>query len=196
MANIMTIWPNFHIYKPNFFNMENNLRYPIGKFIAPEVYTTDYLAERIEEIAQFPTLLKNEVSQLTEEQLDTPYREGGWTIRQVIHHCADSHINCFIRIKWALTEDTPTIKYYYEDRWGELEDNLKMPIEPSLTLLEGLHFRLTYLMKSLSDSDLEKSFIHPEHNASFQIKEIIGTYAWHSLHHLAHITELKKRKGW
>lgn len=176
--------------------MENNLRYPIGKFTAPKEYTKDYLAERIEEIAQFPSLLKNEVLQLSDEQLDTPYREGGWTIRQVIHHCADSHINCFIRIKWALTEDTPTIKYYYEDRWGELEDNLKMPIEPSLTLLEGLHFRLAYLMKSLSESDLQKSFIHPEHNASFQIKEIIGTYAWHSLHHLAHITELKKRKGW
>jgi hypothetical protein len=176
--------------------MEDKLRYPIGKFTAPQVYTTDYLSERIQEIAQFPALLKKEVSQLSDEQLDTPYRDGGWSIRQVVHHCADSHTNCFIRIKWALTEDNPTIKFYYEDRWGGMDDNVKMPIEPTLALLEGLHFRLAYLLNSLSDSDLEKSFIHPEHNASFQIKEIIGTYAWHGLHHLAHITELKKRKGW
>lgn len=176
--------------------MENKLRYPIGKFTAPEVYTKEYLSKRIQEIAEFPVLLKREVSQLSDEQLDTPYREGGWTVRQVIHHCADSHMNCFIRIKWALTEDSPTIKFYYEDRWGEMVDNTKMSIESSLTLLEGLHFRLSYLMNSLSASDLHKSFIHPEHNASFQIKEIIDTYAWHGLHHLAHITELKKRKGW
>jgi hypothetical protein len=176
--------------------MEDKLRYPIGKFITPEVYTTDYLSERIQEIADFPALLKKEVSQLSDEQLDTPYRDGGWTIRQVTHHCADSHMNCFIRLKWALTEDTPTIKFYYEDLWGEMVDNTKMPIESTLALLEGLHFRLAYLMKSLSASDLNKSFIHPEHNASFQIKEIIGTYAWHGLHHLAHITELKNRKGW
>lgn len=176
--------------------MEDKLRYPIGKFITPEVYTTDYLSERIQEIAEFPALLKKEVSQLSDEQLDTPYRDGGWTIRQVTHHCADSHMNCFIRLKWALTEDTPTIKFYYEDLWGEMVDNTKMPIESTLALLEGLHFRLAYLMKSLSASDLNKSFIHPEHNASFQIKEIIGTYAWHGLHHLAQITELKNRKGW
>jgi hypothetical protein len=176
--------------------MEDKLRYPIGKFITPEVYTTDYLSERIQEIADFPALLKKEVSQLSDEQLDTPYRDGGWTIRQVTHHCADSHMNCFIRLKWALTEDTPTIKFYYEDLWGEMVDNTKMPIEPTLALLEGLHFRLAYLMNSLSESDLNKSFIHPEHNATFQIKEIIGTYAWHGLHHLAHITELKNSKGW
>ena len=176
--------------------MEDYLRYPIGKFIAPEVYSEKYLSERIQEINQFPNLLKKEVLHLTNEQLNTSYRDGGWTIRQVIHHCADSHLNCFIRIKWALTEDNPIIKFYYEDRWGEMKDNSNMPIEPTLALLDGLHFRLTYLLNSLSESDLNKSFIHPEHNASFQIKEIIGTYAWHGLHHLAHITELKKRKGW
>lgn len=98
--------------------MEDKFRYPIGKFTAPEDYSTEYLSKRIQEIAEFPTLLKKEVSQLSDEQLDTPYREGGWTVRQVIHHCADSHMNCFIRIKWALTEDSPTIKFYYEDRWG------------------------------------------------------------------------------
>ncbi len=176
--------------------MEDKLRYPIGKFKTPESYTQEYLNQRIKEIEEFPELVKQETLQLNDEQLDTPYRENGWTIRQVIHHCADSHMNCFIRLKWALTENTPIIKFYHEDRWAMLEDNLKMPIEPTLTLLKGLHFRLSYLMKSLSESDLNKSFIHPEHNASFQIKEIIGTYAWHGLHHLAHIKEIKKQKGW
>jgi hypothetical protein len=180
--------------------MENTalekLRYPIGKFIAPEIYSSDYLTNKIAEIANFPERLKKEVIHLTEEQLDTRYRNGGWTIRQVIHHCADSHLNCFIRIKWTLTEDKPVIKFYYEDRWAELHDNLTMPIQPTLSFLEGLHFRLAYLMNSLSEADLEKSFIHPEHNAAFQLKEIIGTYAWHGNHHLAHITELKKQKVW
>jgi hypothetical protein len=172
------------------------LRYPIGKFIAPEQYSTEYLLQKINEIATFPERLKSEVLHLTDEQLDTPYRKDGWTIRQVIHHCADSHINCFIRIKWALTEENPIIKFYHEDRWADLHDNLTMPIASSLLLLEGLHFRLAYLMKSLSNEDLKKSFIHPEHSKEFKIEEIIGTYAWHGNHHLTHITELKKTKAW
>lgn len=171
-------------------------RYPIGKFIVPESYSIAYLTAEIAEIASFPERLKKEVIYLTEEQLETPYRQDGWTVRQVIHHCADSHMNCFIRIKWALTEDHPTIKFYHEDRWAELDDNVTMPIEPTLSFLEGLHFRLAYLMNGLSEADLQKSFIHPEANAVFQIKEIIGTYAWHGNHHLAHITELKKQKSW
>ena len=180
--------------------MENitleKLRYPIGKFIVPESYSTTYLTAKIAEIASFPERLKKEVIHLTEEQLETSYRQGGWTVRQVIHHCADSHMNCFIRIKWALTEDQPTIKFYHEDRWAEVDDNLTMPIQPTLSFLEGLHFRLAYLMNGLSEADLQKSFIHSEANAVFQIKEIIGTYAWHGNHHLAHITELKKYEGW
>ena len=180
--------------------MENSelekLRYPIGKFIAPIHYSNEYLSERISEIANFPEKLKREVSNLTDEQLDTPYRNDGWTIRQVIHHCADSHMNCYIRIKWALTELKPTIKYYHEELWSELHDNLTMPIQFSLLLLEGLHFRLAYLMTSLSSVDLKKSFIHPEHSKEFKIEEIIGIYAWHGNHHLAHIIELKKRKRW
>jgi hypothetical protein len=180
--------------------MENleleKLRYPIGKFIAPETYTSEYILEKIESIAVFPRRLKDEVIHLNNEQLATPYRPDGWTIRQVIHHCADSHMNCYIRIKWALTEDNPVIKYYHEDKWGNLYDNVTMPIEPSLLLLEGLHFRLAYLMKNLTKDDLDKSFIHPEHDSRFKLKEIIGMYAWHCNHHLAHITELKKRNGW
>lgn len=172
------------------------LKYPIGKFIAPEIYTDAYILEKINEIANFPEKIKSETLSLTNEQLETQYRPEGWTIRQVIHHCAESHMNCYIRIKWALTENNPIIKYYHEDLWSELNDSLTMPIAPSITLLEGLHYRLAYLMKSLSKIDLEKSFIHPEHGKEFKLKEIIGMYAWHGNHHLAHITELKKRNNW
>lgn len=172
------------------------LKYPIGKFIAPDNYSPDYILSKIEDISSFPERLKKEVINLTEEQLNTPYRPGGWTVKQLIHHCAESHMNCFIRIKWALTEDNPIIKAYHEDLWAELPDNLTMPIQPTLSLLEGLHFRLAYIMKNLSKSDLEKTFIHPENSAIVSIKQIIGTYAWHGNHHLAHITTLKKQKRW
>lgn len=180
--------------------MENTelekLKYPIGKFSAPEIYSKEYLLAKIEEISSFPDRLKIETIDLTDEQLDTPYRKEGWTIRQVIHHCAESHMNCYIRIKWALTENNPVIKAYDEVLWSELNDNTTMPITPSLTLLEGLHYRLVYLMNSLSELDLEKYFIHPENNSEIKIKQMIGTYAWHGNHHLAHITGLKKRKNW
>ena len=172
------------------------LRYPIGKFTPVEEYSDDYLSQCIEAIASFPERLKKEVGHLTEVQLDTPYRPNGWTVRQVVHHCADSHMNCLIRFKWTLTEDKPTIKFYYEDRWSELLDNKTMPIEPTLSLLEGLHYRLAFLIKGLTAEQLDRSFIHPEHGKEFQLKEIIGLYAWHGNHHLAHITALKQRKGW
>lgn len=155
-----------------------------------------YIADKIAEIESFPEKLKKETIHLTDEQLDTPYRPGGWTVRQVIHHCAESHMNCYIRLKWALTENNPVIKAYDEVLWSELNDNLNMPIQPTLTLLEGLHFRLGYIMKNLSELDLEKSFIHPENNSEYRIKQIIGSYAWHGYHHLAHITSLKKYKNW
>lgn len=172
------------------------LKYPIGKFNAPESYSSNYLKEKISEIELFVEKLENETKFLNDDQLDTPYRPDGWTIRQVIHHCADSHMNCFVRIKWALTENNPTIKYYEEALWGEGHDNTTMPITPSLQLLKGLHFRLGFLLKSLNENELDKSFIHPEHSTTFSIKEIIGIYAWHCNHHLAHITQLKKRKNW
>jgi hypothetical protein len=172
------------------------LQYPIGKYKAPDEYSAAYIQEAISQISTFPERLKQEVIHLSEDQLNTPYRRDGWSIRQVIHHCGDSHVNCYIRLKWALTEEIPIIKYYYEDRWALLEDNLTMPIQPSLLLLEGLHYRLAYLMGSLNNIDLNKSFIHPEHNKEIQIQELISLYAWHGNHHIAHITELKKRKGW
>lgn len=172
------------------------LKYPIGKFEFPQEYSSEYIAEKITEIESFPERLKKETIHLSNEQLDTPYRPDGWTVRQVIHHCAESHMNCFIRLKWALTENNPVIKAYDEVLWSELYDNLNMPIQPTLNLLEGLHYRLAYIMKNLSEADLEKSFIHPENNSEYRIKQIIGTYAWHGNHHLAHITSLKKHKNW
>lgn len=172
------------------------LQYPIGKFEAPKLYTRKYLEEKIEKIEHFPKILKNEVHTLSEVQLNTPYRPEGWSIRQVIHHCADSHMNCFIRIKWALTENQPVIKYYEEALWGEGIDNRTMPIEPSLQLLTGLHFRLGYVLRGLKEEELLKTFIHPEHGKIFSIQDMIGMYAWHCEHHLAQITELKKRKKW
>ncbi|WP_264553314.1 YfiT family bacillithiol transferase [Flavobacterium sp. N2038] len=177
------------------FDLEK-LKYPIGKFETPLEYTASYISNKIEEIASFPEKLKKETLHLNNEQLNTRYRPDGWTVRQVIHHCAESHMNCFIRIKWALTENNPVIKAYDETLWSELYDNLHMPIEPTLSLLEGLHFRIAYILKNLSEADLEKSFIHPENNSEIAIKRMIGMYAWHGNHHLAHITTLKKHKNW
>lgn len=180
--------------------MENStlekLRYPIGKFSKPDVVTPAILAKAIQTIADFPQKLKATVSHLSEAQLETTYRPEGWTIRQVIHHCADSHMNCFIRIKWTLTENNPTIKFYYESLWAEGIDNKTMPIEPSLELLNGLHYRLGFVMKNLSSEELDKSYYHPQYEKTTPLKEMICSYAWHCNHHLAHITELKKRENW
>lgn len=172
------------------------LRFPIGHFTKPAIYTKAILKEYIETISCFPSTLTQEVSHLNHEQLETGYRPEGWTISQVIHHCADSHINSFMRFKLALTEDKPIIKPYFEDKWAELPDAKNIPIASSLQLLEGLHARWMVLLQSLSDEDLERKFIHPEHGNEIALKENIGLYAWHCEHHLAHITELKKRKDW
>jgi hypothetical protein len=172
------------------------LKYPIGKFEKPEAITPQIIKDCIAEIAAFPKRLMAQVCGLTQDQLETPYRPGGWTIRQVIHHCADSHMNCLIRFKWSLTEENPTIKFYYEDRWAEGDDNRNMPIEPTLLFLEGLHFRLAYLMNGLSDSELHRTYVHPEHGKVFELREVICLYAWHCNHHLAHITTIKAVKNW
>ena len=179
--------------------MENleleKLRFPIGHFEKPNLFTKEIISGFIATIAAFPEKLKTAVSLLNEEQLNTPYKNEGWTIRQVVHHCADSHMNSFIRFKLTLTEEAPIIKPYFENLWANSVDS-KMGIESSLLLLEGLHHRWTILLDSLTEEELEKNFIHPEHGVKFQLKEIIGLYAWHCNHHLAHITELKKRKNW
>lgn len=172
------------------------LKFPIGKFEKPDIITPNLLEKWITDISSFPERLKKEVMHLTDQQLDTPYRPGGWTIRQVIHHCADSHMNSLTRFKLTLTEDQPVIKPYYEERWAELADSKKMPIAPSIKMLEGIHERWTILLKQLTETDYARTFIHPEHGKIFRIDENIGVYAWHGNHHLAHITEVKKRNQW
>jgi hypothetical protein len=173
-----------------------NLKFPIGEFVKPEIITKEILSKWISDISTFPSRLKNELHKLTDEQLDTPYRPEGWTIRQVVHHCADSHMNSLIRFKLTLTEDKPTVKPYFEDRWAELADAKKFPIESSIKIVEGVHERWTVLLNNLSENDYKRTFIHPEHGKEFRIDENIGVYAWHCSHHLAHITTLKQKKGW
>jgi hypothetical protein len=172
------------------------LKFPIGQFIKPEVYTPSILSGYISTVESFPKDLKKEVEHLSEEQLDTPYRPEGWTVRQVVNHCADSHINAFIRFKFALTENTPTIMPYQQDLWAELPDCKKMPIEPSLLILEGVHTRWSALLKSFGEKEWKRGFIHPEKNKELSLYEATGSYAWHCNHHRAHITELKKRMNW
>lgn len=172
------------------------LKFPIGQFDKPTTITKDSIEQWINAISTFPARLTSEVSNLTDEQLDTPYRPNGWTIRQVIHHCADSHMNSLTRLKLTLTEDHPTIKPYFEERWAELADSKNMPISSSLKMLEGIHERWTVLLKNLTEENYKLVFIHPEHGKTFRIDENIGVYAWHCNHHLAHITETKKRHHW
>lgn len=172
------------------------LKFPIGKFAKPTTITKDILEMWISGISTFPKRLSVEVINLSDEQLDTQYRPDGWTIRQVIHHCADSHMNSLTRFKLALTEDAPTIRPYYEERWAELIDSKILHIAPSLKMLEGIHERWTNLLNSLTEEQLARTFLHPDNGQTLRIDENIGLYSWHCNHHLAHITEAKKRNNW
>lgn len=172
------------------------LRFPIGKYIPPPTLSREMTDAFIMEIEKLPTELKKAVSTLDNEQLSTQYRPEGWTVCQVVHHLADSHMNSYIRCKLALTEDSPIIKPYFEERWAELPDGKNAAIDSSLQLLEGLHIRWVALLKSLNDQDLTKTFVHPEHGKTINLSEVVALYAHHGRHHLAQITELKKRKGW
>ena len=173
-----------------------DLRYPIGKFQSPDNIGKEHLDRWIHDLETLPNRLSSTVENLSEEQLDTPYREGGWTIRQVVHHVSDSHHNSYLRFKWALTEDRPVIKFYYEKLWAELHDTKSGPIQMSLNHLKAIHEKLIFLIKGLTDEQLERTFIHPEDSSETNLKENIGKYAWHGNHHLAHITGLLERKGW
>lgn len=172
------------------------LQYPIGKFTPPEIITDTHLEEWTGILEAFPFRLKKLVTGLTDAQLDTSYRPGGWTVRQVVHHVYDSHTNSYVRFKWALTEDRPVIKVYYEDRWAELFDTVSAPVELSLQALEALHAKWVYLLKGLSEKDVQRIFIHPVGHREVSLAENIGMYAWHSNHHYAHIRNLLERKGW
>jgi hypothetical protein len=174
----------------------NNLRYPIGHFKPPEKYTSQIMEDYKINLLFFPTKLRKEVEKLTDAQLDTTYRVGGWTIRQIVHHLADSQINAYVRFKLALTEEQPFVKPYYEDKWAKLEDSLKLPIEPSLKILEGIHHRWAFMIDQLSVDERNRTFIQPEEMKAYHLKEHIARYVWHGQHHLAHIVNLKKDRGW
>ena len=172
------------------------LRYPIGKFENPTHISKEQITAWISVLEEFPNRLKTLVNDLSDEQLETPYRPEGWTVRQTVHHVSDSHHHSYSRFKWALTEDKPLIKAYYEERWAELEDSKSGPIAISLQHLQVIHTKLVYLLKHMNAEDFEKSFIHPETNKQVSLKQNLGIYAWHSNHHYAHIENLLKRKGW
>jgi uncharacterized damage-inducible protein DinB len=167
-------------------------RFPIGKFEVARFSSRD---ENIATIASLPERLRAAVRGLSDDQIDTPYREGGWTVRQTVHHVADSHMNAQIRFKLALTEDeVPTIRPYYEDRWAELGD-VGLPVDVSLAIVDGIHARWTALLSSLKEEAFARRFLHPE-TGEWTLEAALALYAWHSLHHTAHITRLRERNGW
>lgn len=162
-------------------------RFPIGAFEIPEMITETDRSSYIHTIEQFPELLRNELTGCHEKSLDEPYREGGWTVRQVVHHCADSHMNALIRFKLALTEHNPAIKPYAEAEWAELSDSVQFPIEPSLRIIQGVHARLSQLLRTMTDDQFALTYYHPEHNMVFRLDQVAANYDWHCRHHLAHI---------
>jgi len=172
----------------------NKLRFPIGEFKKPEVITQKHIDEWIASIEALPKSILSVTKDLSEAELNYKYRPNGWTIKQVVHHCADSHINSLIRFKLALTEDAPTIRPYFEDRFAELNDYSES-IDASVSILIGVHKKLGILLKNLNEEELKREFVHPEHGKHFSLKETIGVYAWHSNHHLAHIKQALKSIG-
>ena len=172
-----------------------DLSYPIGKFKYETPMSVVQRNTAIDTIARTPAKMRDAVTELSAEQLDTPYRPGGWTVRQVVHHVPDSHLNAFIRTKLALTENEPTIKPYDEKAWAKLADVPNTPIETSLVLLEAVHERWNHILRSLTDADYARTFRHPEHGVR-TLDWMVALYAWHGPHHLAHITSLRKRMGW
>jgi len=180
--------------------MENEaleqLKYPIGKYKIPNPITEQHLDEWISILEHLPKRLEAMVLPLSKEQLETPYRLGGWTVRQVIHHVSDSHHHSYIRFKWGLTEENPIIKPYLEKEWSNLFDAKTAPIQMSLDHFKAVHAKLVYLLKGLSKEDLERKFTHPEGTIETTLAENVGRYAWHGSHHYSHIENLIKRQGW
>jgi len=170
-------------------------RYPIGDFAIPGQVTPARRQQAIEEIAAAPAKMRAAVKGLSDAQLDTPYREGGWTVRQVVHHVPDSHLNAYLRLKLALTENRPTIKPYNEAAWAELADSKSTPIEVSQTLLDSVHVRFVQLWRSLKPEHFARTFVHPDHGER-TVDWLLFLYEWHGKHHTAHIAELRKQKGW
>ena len=165
----------------------DELRFPIGQFSKPEPITQEHILDWIADIESFPKKLSDRTKTLSVDQLNRTYRPQGWSVKQVVHHCADSHINSIIRFKLALTEDQPTIRPYFEDRWADLVDGNEDDISDSLQLIAAVHSKWVKLLKSITSGQMQREFIHPEHGLRFSIAENIGIYAWHCNHHLAHI---------
>ena len=175
--------------------MRTDLSYPIGKYV-PQPFSQRLKEDWIKDIRFLPQLLENAILNLDEAQMQTPYREGGWTVHQLVHHIADSHMNAIIRFKLALTEDNPTIKPYDQDAWVQLSDVKNLAPNISITLLYALHARWYELLRNMGDDEWSRSFIHPEHGKQISIWENLGSYAWHGKHHVAHIVGLRERNGW
>jgi hypothetical protein len=173
-----------------------DLRYPIGPFQAPQTYDAHSRTRCIADIEAAPRALREAVRGLSAKQLDTPYRPGGWTVRQVVHHVPDSHMNAYVRLKLAITEDEPTIKPYEEARWAELIDGHTGAPDVSLALLEALHIRWVMLWRSLTAPQFSRRFRHPDHKDVLTVDWMLAMYAWHGRHHVAHITALREREGW
>jgi len=173
----------------------NDPRYPVGKFERRDTLTPGERASMIAEIAEAPAHMRKAIGGLTASQLDTPYREGGWTVRQVVHHVPDSHVNAYTRFKLALTEEHPTIRPYDEAKWAELSDSRDTPLETSLTLLDSLHDRWTHLLRAMSADDYRRTLHHPD-SGVMSLDTVLALYAWHGRHHVAHISSLRERMGW
>jgi uncharacterized damage-inducible protein DinB len=172
-----------------------DLRYPIGPFRRPAGLSTEERSAMIAAIAEAPERLREAVAGLTQVQLDTPYRPGGWTVRQLVHHVPDSHLHAYVRCKLALTEDEPTIRPYDEALWAELPEARTAPIEPSLALLESLHRRWDLALRGMAAADWERRLVHPESGRQ-SVEQLVALYAWHGRHHVAHVTALRRREGW
>ena len=173
----------------------DKVKYPIGEFEYNEPMDYETIKSRIQEIESLPLRLAREVNGLTREQLNTPYRSGGWSVRQVVHHLADSHMNGYIRLKWALTEDTPTIKPYNQDAWAGTPENVLFPVSDALDFLQLLHKKWVVLLNALDEQHLDRKFDHPE-SGEYDLRKSIALYAWHGNHHLAQIKGLIERKRW
>lgn len=179
--------------------MEHNLeelKYPIGKYEQVKSFTEDDIRQWLSVLTALPSWLDACIENLDEHQLNTPYRAGGWTVNQVIHHLADSHMNAYIRLKLSLTESNPIVKPYKEELWAELADNTAVPVNVSITLLHSLHLRLVAVMERMTPDDWNRSYHHPQHNRDIPLWELAALYAWHSRHHMEHIIRLRERMAW
>lgn len=173
-----------------------DLRYPVGKFSYDGDSSREAIERSIAAVESLPGALRAVVEGLSDEQMNTPYREGGWTPHDVVHHVADSHMNAYIRMKFALTEDAPTIKPYDEAAWARLSDTRVVPAAVSLDLIDSLHARWVALVRGMTDSDFERTYVHPDHKRAVPMREVVALYAWHGRHHTGHIQSLRERNGW